>query len=143
MAKRCGRGKACFARMNVAAVFGCQPRQVEHAHQSPFDAADFARDLQQPPTLRHFAWAGVLAPRRAVDDQDAGRLVWIVMLALSLPDRFMRGDPVFSQVVVRVGEIRACLPGARGLAMVRIAVPCRSRDAIKLGPQRIEAGSMY
>src|SRR5215203_5614224 len=62
------------------------------------------------------------------------------MLALSLPDRFMRGDPVFSQVVVRVGETRACLPGARGLAMVRIAVPCRSRDAIELGPQRIEGG---
>ncbi|HKH29009.1 MAG TPA: hypothetical protein VKA61_11855, partial [Sphingomicrobium sp.] len=91
-----------------------------------------------PPTFRHFARAGVLAAGRAVNDQDAGRLAWIVMLALSLPDRFMRGDPVFSQVVVRVGETRACLPGARGLAMVRIAVPCRPRDAIELGPQRFE-----
>ena len=122
--------------MNFAAVLGRQPRQIEHANQRSFDAADLARDFQQPPALRHLAGAGVLASRGAVDDQDAGRLVRIFMLALGLLHGLVNRSPVVSEVVVGVRELRAGLVRSRRLAVVGISIPGRARETVELSLQR-------
>ena len=65
--RRRGR-EAGLAGMDVAAVFGGEPRQVEDLDLDAGSRRErLAGDLDQPPALRHLAGAGVLAARRAVD----------------------------------------------------------------------------
>ena len=76
--RRRGR-EARLAGMDVAPVFRGEPRQVEHLDLDARLRVEYlARDLHQPPGLRHLAGAGVLGARRAVDRAGcaaAGRVV--------------------------------------------------------------------
>ena len=60
-----------------------------------------AGDLRQPERLGHLARAGVLAARRAADQQEARRAGRIVVADLGRLDRGAGGDPVLGQVVRR------------------------------------------
>src|SRR5205085_6202909 len=123
VAERHRRRQAGFAGMDVTAVFGGETAEVE---DFDFEAAllfdDFASDRGEPPALRAFARAGVLAPRRAVDEKDARRRRGVLLAALGVLDAAARFEPLDRKVVVRIGIARPGLLRARRLAPFVVAV---------------------
>src|SRR5262249_32606404 len=95
-------------------------------------------DLHEAPALRRLARAGVLAARRAVDDEDARGRGGGVMGLLGGPDRGPRGEPIDRQIVVGIGELGAGLAGARRLAAGVVGLPRDVLDRVELRAQRLE-----
>jgi hypothetical protein len=85
----------------------------------------------------------VLAARGAVNDQDAWRLVVVLMFALGLLHGLLRGTPVVGQIVVRIGKARSSLVRARRLAVVGIALPAAPAIRSSSALSGSKAGSMY
>jgi hypothetical protein len=137
-----GRGReAGLARMDVPAVLGGEPAQLQVLRLHAGDGGDdLAGDLRQPERLGHLARAGVLAARRAADQQDpvgAGR---VVVPGLRGLDRGAGGDPVLGQVVVGIGVSGPRLARTRALAPVGVGVPGGGGDPGELGAERVERG---
>src|SRR6185437_8290683 len=93
MAERSSRREARLARMNVAAVLGGEPTQVQHFDRSARLCQNLARNLEQAIGLRHFAGTGVLAARRTVDQQKC-RPRLICVATRGVADTLARVDPV-------------------------------------------------
>ena len=141
MAQRRRRGEARLARMDAASIFGGEPRQVEHFNLNVASGRDhLARDLDETPRLRHLARTGVLGAGRAVDQEDAQGEALVLVTGLGRLHRLMRVVPVDGEIVVRVGEVRAGLAGARALARMRIGVPGGLGDLCQFILQRFERG---
>jgi len=125
----------------ICAIFGGEARQVEHASLDPVDPANLARDLGQPPAFGHFAGAGVFGARRAVDDQDARRLVWVFKFALRLVDRGLGSAPVVGKLIAGVGIAFARGAAVGRFAAIDIIAEGDRRDAVerlaRLGKARI------
>ena len=107
MAQRHRGRDAGLAGMDGVAKFRCERDEVENVDGKSHAREHRLGELDQPPALRHFAGAGVLAARRSVDDQDAGVSLRIVVAALRGEDGVPRGEPVDREVVVRDRQIRA------------------------------------
>ena len=83
MAQRRRGRETCLAGVNPASVFRGQPRQVEHIHRQPALVLDRrARERDQAEALRHLTRTGMLASRRAVDEENARRNGRILIAAL-------------------------------------------------------------
>jgi len=136
-----GRGReAGLAGVDAAPVFGGEATQVEQLDLDVrLGGEHLAGDLDQPIGLRHFARAGVLAARRAVDQQD-GRLAAVLVAPLRRLDRRPRRQPIDRQLVVRIGKLAAGLLRARSLATVVVGLPGRVGDLVELHRERGERG---
>jgi hypothetical protein len=95
--------------MDFLAEFRSQPRQVEDIHRKPLFGKHRLGQLYQSPALRHFARAGVFAARRAFDQEDARRLIDIVVASLRGKDGGTRIQPVDGNVIVGIGITRPAL----------------------------------
>ena len=121
--------------MNLPAEFRRQARQVEDIDcKSHFDQHRFG-ELDQPPALRHLAGAGMLAARRAVDDEHARRRGRIVVAPLRFKDRLARGEPVHRDFVFRIGKAGTCLAGQRGFSRMAVGVPGGGDDGVEFALQ--------
>ena len=141
MAERRRRREAGLAGVDLAAIFGGQPCEIEDLGlEAVFLLQHPARDGREPPALGHLARAGMVASRRAVDEENAApKLPLLVPLARSL-DRRPGLKPVHRQLELRVGKTDARLGRAGALARMRVAVPCRLGNSRKLGLERSEGG---
>ena len=63
MAKRRSRRETRLAGMNMTAVLGGQPRQVEKFDHAAAGRKNFACNLGKPKALRHLARTGMLRAR--------------------------------------------------------------------------------
>jgi hypothetical protein len=134
------RGEAGLARVNMAPVFRSQAAEIQQLDGDIGRGGEHvARNLQKPVRLRHFARTCMLAARRAIDQQN-GRLAALGVPALRVGDGGASGKPIHRKLVVRIGKFRARLVRPRGLAAVRIGVPRRRGDLVKLAVERIECG---
>src|SRR4051794_12614038 len=95
--------------MDFLAELGGQPRQVEDVDRKTLLGENRFGQFYQPPGFRHLAWAGVLAARRTVDQQDAWRFAGIIVTALRGEDGVARGQPVDRDVIVGIGKARPAL----------------------------------
>ena len=101
----------------IAPKFGRQPAEVEHLNlELRLVREDLARQHRQPPRLRRFAGAGVLAAAGGVDQEDARGRGRVVLLAFGVLDLLAGGDPVDRELIVGIGEARSGRTRVRRLA---------------------------
>ena len=133
------RGRdAGLAGMNLPAEFRRQPRQVEDIdRESHFDEHRLG-ELDQPPALRHLAGAGMLAARRAVDDEHARLRGRIVVAPLRFKNGLAGGEPVDRDFIVRIGKARSRLAGQRRFSRMAVGVPRGRDDGVEFALQRPE-----
>jgi hypothetical protein len=86
-----------------------------------FDRAP--RAIGEAARLRDFARAGVLAARRAADDEDAGGRGGIGLPFRSLKNRGSCLQPLDRKLETRIGKLRPRGLRARRLAVLDVAVP--------------------
>jgi hypothetical protein len=115
-----------------------QPRQVEDVDCKPEFCEYRLGELHQPPALGHFTRAGVLATRRAVDDEDAWLRLRIVMASLSLHNSASCSQPVHRDVVVWIGKTGSGFARHRGLSRMAVGIPRGGHDCVELALQWLE-----
>ena len=82
----------------------------------------------------------MFAARRSVNQKNAQIQTSIVMTLLRLMNRVARIEPVYGDLIIRIGKTGACLAGHRCLARMAVGIPCRCNDRIKLAPSDENAG---
>ena len=134
MAERRRGREAGLAGVDVLAIFAGEPGEVEDLDLDPVDAANLRRDLGQPPALRHLAGAGMLGARRAVYDEDAGRLrpgphippePWSIASCAAIQS--------IGEVVIGIGEARPGLARCAATCGCSNSRPRRRRRPLELG----------
>ena len=129
VAERHGGGDARFAGVNLAAVFGVDPAQIEEVHGEaavPFEA--FAHLCCHPECFRHLAGAGFIGAWRGGNQKDARLAAVILEALLSLLNGRSRFQPFEREFVLRVGKLRPGLPQVRAFPAVVVSLP---RDGCK------------
>ena len=121
--------------MNLPAVFRHEPRQVENVDRKSHFEKHWLGELHQPPALRHLAGAGMLAARRAVDDEHARLRGRIVVAPLRLKNGFARRQPVYRDFVFRIGEAGSRLVRQRRLSRMAVGIPCGRDDGVEFALQ--------
>ena len=124
--------------MNLPAEFRRQTGQVENVDRKSHLDEYRLGELGEPPCLRHLAGTGVLAARRAIDDEHARLRGCIVVLPLGFKNSLARGEPVHRDFIVRIGEAGSGLLGQRGLSRMAVGVPRGLDDGIEFALQRPE-----
>ena len=109
---------------------------------TPFAREDISRRSRQPIGLGHFAGAGVLGARRAVDQQDARRAVGVVMPRLGRVDRMAARRSSRRRDRNRGRRTRPGLAGERAFAAIVVGVPGRGRDLFQRTRRGSKAGSL-
>jgi len=109
--------------MNLFAEFRRKATKIENVDsQSHFLKHGFGY-FDQPPGFGHLARTGVLAPRRAVDQEDARCLVAIIMTALRGKYCLACREPIYRNLIIRIGKTRACLVCHGRFSGIAIAIP--------------------
>ena len=139
MAERRGGREARLAGVDVAAIFGGEPRQIEQFRLYIRLPKNLIGNINKPIALRHLARAGMLGARGAIDEKDAQRPGRILLPLLGFRNRPARRDPVGGEIVVGIGISGPGLLRMRRLAGMRVGVPGRLGDLFQLGRQRIES----
>jgi hypothetical protein len=123
MTQRHGSRDAGLARMNLLAEFRGKAAKIENVDsQSHFLKHGFGY-FDQPPGFGHLARTGVLAARRAVDQEDARCLVAIIMTALRGKYCLACREPIYRNLIIRIGKTRACLACHGRFSGIAIAIP--------------------
>ena len=113
---------------------GCKARQVQDIDlHREFLFNHVLRDFDQPKAFRHLAGAGVFGTRRSVDQQDSGRLLFVVVATLGGLYGLMGGDPVGRQIILRIGKILSSFLGYRTFARILVAIPSHIHDSVQFG----------
>jgi hypothetical protein len=134
VAQRHGGGDAGLAGIDHAAALGGQSAEVEKIDLETAGLLNqLARHARQAEGFRHFARAGLIAARRAVDDQDARRRFRVLLPLLRRLDLAAAFDPFERQIVFRVGIAGAGRPRAGAFAVGLIGFPGHVDELVDLG----------
>src|SRR5712675_3561087 len=120
-----------LAGMNLFAEFGSWPREIEDIDRKSHIDENRLGKLDQAPGLRHLAGTGMLAARRAVDDENARHFIGIVMPPLCLQHGLAGCQPVHCDLVAGIGKAGTSPSRHRRLPRMAIGVPCRRDDRLQ------------
>ena len=141
VAERRGGGEAGLAGVDVAAVLGGQPAQLQVPRLARRRAATTSRAISVSRNDLDISLGQVCSLRDEplISSRRAGRPHR--RAGPRRLDRGAGGDPVLGQVVGRVGEARPGLAGGRALALVGVGVPGRGGDPASSPRSGSKAGS--
>jgi hypothetical protein len=127
--------------VNLLAEFRSEPAQVENVEGKSHFLKHRLGDLDQPPGLRHLPGAGLVAARKAIDQQDARRFASGIMNPLRGKNGFARRQPIQGYFIVRIGKARSGLARQRRFSRVAISIPAAATTASSSRCSGSKAGS--